>query len=81
MDAGGQEGEPHLGWKNVGIAASLILVNGLLSMTLGLKLEANIIVSAIRCVVQLTIMGLILEPVFANDSWWTVMLISCKCTR
>ncbi|RIB25300.1 UPF0014 family [Gigaspora rosea] len=53
-----------LHWWNVGIASLFIVIGGLISLWLGLNLERSLIVSAIRCVIQLTIMGLVLEDVF-----------------
>ncbi|KAI8363822.1 hypothetical protein EDC96DRAFT_511846 [Choanephora cucurbitarum] len=65
----GQEGDkpsaaPTLSWINVAIASSFILINGGISLVLGLKLEKTLIVAAVRCLIQLTIMGFILEDVF-----------------
>ncbi|CAG8516883.1 10942_t:CDS:2 [Cetraspora pellucida] len=53
-----------LHWSNVGIASLFIFVSGLISLWLGLRLEKSLLTSSIRCVVQLTIMGLVLEDVF-----------------
>ncbi|KAI9197377.1 uncharacterized protein BJ171DRAFT_520104 [Polychytrium aggregatum] len=57
----------HLEWKNVAIASTLLFVNGLISLWFGLGLERTLLVSALRCIVQLTIMGYVLEPIFSND--------------
>ncbi|KAI9221794.1 hypothetical protein BC828DRAFT_380066 [Blastocladiella britannica] len=55
-----------LDWTNVAAAASLLLLNVLLSLRFKLGLEAAIIVSALRCYVQLSVMGKVLSPVFGN---------------
>ncbi|KAI8387516.1 hypothetical protein BD560DRAFT_382753 [Blakeslea trispora] len=65
----GKEGDkpgaaPTLSWVNVAIASSFILINGGISLVLGLKLEKTLIIAAIRCLIQLTLMGFILEDVF-----------------
>ncbi|KAH6585733.1 hypothetical protein BASA50_001068 [Batrachochytrium salamandrivorans] len=57
----------ELGPENVAIASLLLVVNGLVSLYFGLGLEISILVSAFRCVVQLTILGYVLKPVFDND--------------
>ncbi|ORY94708.1 hypothetical protein BCR43DRAFT_494468 [Syncephalastrum racemosum] len=61
---GGNSATPELGWENVAVASGFIVVNGIMSLVLGLKLEASLIIASVRCLVQLTIMGYILEDVF-----------------
>ncbi|KAI9178744.1 hypothetical protein H9P43_005406 [Blastocladiella emersonii ATCC 22665] len=51
---------------NVAIAASLLLLNVILSLVFQLGLESSILISALRCYVQLTLMGRVLEPVFQH---------------
>ncbi|KAK9722104.1 hypothetical protein K7432_002914 [Basidiobolus ranarum] len=63
MEAGPQPEEP-LAWSNVGIAATLLLINGIISISMELHLEWSLLVSGVRSVVQLTLMGMILEDVF-----------------
>nr|CAG8461154.1 14667_t:CDS:10 [Entrophospora candida] len=53
-----------LEWKHVGVASTFIMINGLISIWFGLKLEKSLFISSIRCVVQLTLMGMILKDVF-----------------
>nr|KAJ3423314.1 hypothetical protein HK105_006115 [Polyrhizophydium stewartii] len=65
---GQHTGARDLGWENVGIASLLLLVNGALSLYFGLGLETSIAVAAVRCVVQLSILGYVLKPVFEMDS-------------
>ena len=45
-------------------AAALLLANGVLSIWLKLGLERRLAVAAVRSVVQLTMLGYILVPVF-----------------
>jgi hypothetical protein len=45
----------------------------LLSLALNLRLSRKMIVSACRCTVQLTVMGLVLVPVFASNNVWLVL--------
>ncbi|KAG1121324.1 hypothetical protein G6F42_012540 [Rhizopus arrhizus] len=67
---------PTLSWVNVAIASSFILVNGVISLVLGLQLEKTLIIAAIRCLVQLTLMGFILEDVFKTRHPALVMLMT-----
>lgn len=57
-----------LGMAEVGLAALLLLVNIGLSIGLRLGLERSLIVAAVRMTVQLLLVGLILQWVFALSS-------------
>jgi putative ABC transport system permease protein len=57
-----------LRWTDLCIAASLLLVDGALSIWLRLHLHRQIAWSAIRMVVQLVIVGLVLRAVFSLSS-------------
>ncbi|CAO3685444.1 unnamed protein product [Rhizopus stolonifer] len=70
-------GSSQLTWVNVAVASSFILVNGVISVALGLKLEKTLIIAAIRCLFQLTIMGFILEDIFKTRQPALVMLMAC----
>jgi len=63
----------HLGAGHVAAAAVLILVNGLLSLWLGLGVERRLAIASVRTVVQLLVLGYVLVPVFAWDSPWLVL--------
>ncbi|KAJ2726653.1 hypothetical protein GGI07_000376 [Coemansia sp. Benny D115] len=56
--------EQELSWANVGIAAGLLLVNVSLSGWLGLGLGKSMVIAAVRCVVQLTLLGMVLKQIF-----------------
>jgi len=49
----------------LGMAAALVLVNGALSVWLGLGLERKLAVASVRTVVQLLLVGVVLAPVFS----------------
>ena len=66
-------------WQ-VGIAAALILVNGALSVGLGLGLERRLAWAAVRTVVQLLAVGFVLEWVFAHAHWAVVLGIVAVMT-
>lgn len=69
---------PTLSWLNVGFGFLFILFDALLSSALGLGIGGSLVVAAIRCVVQLSIMGLVLDKVFASDNLWGVIGIAGK---
>ena len=58
---------------DVGIAALLILVNGVLSVALKLDLERKLAWAAVRTVVQLMAIGFILAWVFGHAHWYVVL--------
>ncbi len=62
-------------WTLLG-AAALVLVNGVISAALKLHLEKQMLIASIRTVVQLTLLGLILVPVFDDPQPWKVALIA-----
>lgn len=57
-----------VGAVELGLAASLLLVDGLLSVWLGLGLGRKLLVASARTVVQLLVMGYLLVPVFRSGS-------------
>lgn len=63
----------ELSYGRVAIAASLILINALLSLTLRLGLERRLLIAATRTIVQLLLVGLVLESVFALSHWAAVL--------
>ena len=65
----------HLSVAQVALAASLVVLNGAISVLLRLGLR-SLLLSA-RMVVQLALMGFVLKWVFAASSWpWVVLLMS-----
>ncbi|KAK3845031.1 MAG: hypothetical protein J3R72DRAFT_488005 [Linnemannia gamsii] len=75
-DCGPQKPMVELQWYHVAIASVLILINGALSIALGLGLEKRLFISALRCVVQLTIMGTVLQTIFDAKNPVFVMLMA-----
>ncbi|WWC67551.1 uncharacterized protein I206_101460 [Kwoniella pini CBS 10737] len=67
---------PTLTWLNVLIGFLFILFDSLLSLILGLGIGGSLIVAAARCILQLSIMGLILDKVFASNNIWGVFGIA-----
>jgi ABC-type iron transport system FetAB permease component len=69
---------PTLSWLNVGFGFLFIVFDAVLSASLGLGIGGSLVVAAIRCVVQLSVMGLVLDKVFASDNVWGVVGIARK---
>lgn len=66
-------------WQ-VGVAAALILVNGALSIALGLGLERRLAWAGVRTVAQLLTIGFVLEWVFAHAHWAVVLAVVAVMT-
>jgi ABC-type iron transport system FetAB permease component len=65
-----------LSWANVLIGLLFILFDAVLSLILGLGIGASLIVAAARCVLQLSVMGLVLDKAFASQNGWSVVGIA-----
>ena len=63
----------NLSYYQVGLAAALILINGAISALLGLNLGRRLFLAAVCTVVQLLLVGLVLEWVFRLDRWYVVL--------
>jgi putative ABC transport system permease protein len=59
-----ESGPIELSWIELGLAATLLLVNGVVSTWLGLGLGRRLLVAGVRTVVQLTLLGYVLVYVF-----------------
>ncbi|MFV9473211.1 ABC transporter permease [Advenella sp. RU8] len=65
----------EISYLDIALASLLVLANGLISVLLKLKLEKSLLVSAVRMVVQLLLIGYILKWVFSVDKWYVVLFI------
>lgn len=65
----------ELTYWQVALAALLILVNGAASVALRLGLERSLVVGSVRMIVQLLLIGLVLEWVFRVDRWYIVLAL------
>ena len=70
----------QLSYWQVGIAVLLILSNGAISMLLQLGLERSLLVASVRMVVQLVLVGFVLESVFEWDQWYAVLGLAAVMT-
>jgi putative ABC transport system permease protein len=64
----------------VGLASCLILVNGLISVLLRLGMERSLLVAAVRTVVQLLLVGSLLEWIFRVERWYVVLAMAALMT-
>ncbi|CAO3684127.1 unnamed protein product [Rhizopus stolonifer] len=72
MDAPGND----LTWWNVAEASTFVFFAAFISLILGIKLELSLIVSGIRCVVQLSLMGLVLDDVLKTTHMSIIITMS-----
>lgn len=67
----------ELHWSNVGIGFTFVIFDAIISYVLGLGLGRALIVGGLRCIVQLTLMALVLQRIFDARDPWGVAGISC----
>ena len=67
---------PGLQWSNVGFGFGFIAINMALSQVVQLQIGTSLVISALRCIVQLTFVATILKSVFAAQNIWTVAAIA-----
>ena len=70
----------ELSYFQVSLAALLILINGGISLVLKLELERRLLIAAICTVVQLLLIGFVLEWVFRIDRWYVVVVMMAVMT-
>ena len=63
----------QLNYWQVAAAALLIVINGCLSLWLRLGLERSLLIASVRTVIQLLLIGFILQWVFQFDRWYVVV--------
>ncbi|GMG82702.1 iron export ABC transporter permease subunit FetB [Paralimibaculum aggregatum] len=59
------------------LAALFLALNAVLSITLRLRLERQLLIAALRMIVQLLMIGLVLRAVFAAGSPWLTLALAC----
>ncbi|CAO3681567.1 hypothetical protein CU097_015846 [Rhizopus azygosporus] len=65
-----------LSWWNVAEASVFVFIAALISLIFGIKLEFSLILSGIRCVIQLSLMGLILDDVLRTKHMSVIIIMS-----
>lgn len=77
MDSGtGNPDQTVLTPINVGIGLLFVVFDSLLSISFGLGIGGSLLVAAARCVLQLSVMALILDKVFESNNVWGVFGIA-----
>lgn len=66
----------HLDWPELLGAASLLIINGALSVAFRLGLEASLAIAAVRMVVQLAVVGLVLKLVFEQTGPTATVIVA-----
>ena len=69
-----------LSFGEVFLAASLIVVNGLISVLLRLDLGQRLLIASVRAVTQLLLIGLVLKWVFEDAGWPVIVLLMAMMT-
>lgn len=64
----------ELSFWQLGLAASLIVVSGVISLVMKLGLERRLLLAAVRTVVQLLLIGSVLQWIFAPGRWYVYIL-------
>ncbi|KAJ3817283.1 UPF0014-domain-containing protein [Lentinula raphanica] len=72
MDSPSSDDAAELTWINVALAFGFIAFNVVFSYVFDLGVGVSLLVAATRCVVQLAIVGTLLQKVFETDSPWAV---------
>ncbi|EIE21804.1 putative membrane protein [Coccomyxa subellipsoidea C-169] len=72
--SGQDPGPNYISPGQVALGAAIVIVNAFVSVWLKLDMHWQLLVGVIRCVVQLTVLGYILVPIFTYNLWWLVLL-------
>ncbi|KAI5453888.1 hypothetical protein NCC49_004884 [Naganishia albida] len=67
---------PELTPLNVALALLFVVFDSILSVTLGLGIASSLLVAATRCILQLSVMGLVLQKVFETGNIFGVFGIA-----
>lgn len=70
-----ESGVVDIGYLELLAASGLMLVAGIVSYTLELGQLKNIVVSSLRCFLQLLAAGFLLQLLFDWQTWWIVLLV------
>lgn len=70
----------HLSYGRVGLAVLLIVINGALSLALKLGLERRLAIAGFATVIQLLLIGFVLEWIFRVNRWYVVVAVMILMT-
>lgn len=60
--------QPLLTWSNVALALSFVVFDAVLSSIYRLGISSSLISAALRCIIQLSVMALVLESIFKTQN-------------
>jgi len=66
----------EVSWPNLALSASPVVLVFIISVSMKLQLEKPLIIGMSRSTIQLTVLGLILGPIFELKEWYYVMSFS-----
>jgi putative ABC transport system permease protein len=69
-------GYNELSYLDLALASLLLFFNAGLSLLLGLRLERQMLLAALRMTVQLLLVGLVLQALFNSGSLWLTALVA-----
>ena len=81
MDSPTSGDRTHLGPFNIALGLSFILFDALLSHFLKLGIGSSLVTSSVRCVVQLSVMALVLQKIFEAKNPWGVAGLAGKWSQ
>jgi len=70
------DSKTHLNWGNVAIGFAFIAFDVVFSSILGVNVGGSLLTASIRCIIQLSLMALVLQSVFDARNIWAVTGIS-----
>jgi len=70
------DAKTHLTWGNVGIGFGFIAFDAAFSKVLGVHVGGSLLTASIRCILQLSVMALVLQSVFDARNIWAAAGIS-----
>ncbi|MFC2174051.1 ABC transporter permease, partial [Acidobacteriota bacterium] len=65
------------GWMRIAFAFGMIVATVILSRIMGLALEKDITIAAVRCFIQLVAIGYLLKYIFSLHRWYFVLAFIC----
>jgi putative ABC transport system permease protein len=69
-----------IGWWQLALATAFVMIVAAISWRLSLGLEKDLGLATVRTYLQLLALGLVLRWVFANATWWIVILLLAVMT-
>lgn len=78
MDNAPRGEQPLLTWPNVALALSFVAFDAVLSSIYRLGISSSLISAALRCIIQLSVMALLLESIFKTQNPYGIGGLACE---